>query len=535
VRIPAHLNARLPTIAIVGFFGLLLSIGIATYRDYGMGWDEGHMFFLGEITYDYVFARQPWPAPENLPHRSIPFYGPAFELALTSARHLTKTIDIRNILFQRHVLTFLFFVGGVAAFVALARRHTQDWRWGIAAGLLLVLHPRLYADAFYNSKDIPALVTFVFGMFTLLRFMQTRTPTSAMCHGVVCALAIATRLSGLFLLPLTAIGVLGPVLSASRHRRTALRHALQDLTICFAFAGLLTFVFWPYLWADPIGRFSEVLQFNSGQGAGSLYLGKMITALPWHYPFVWIAITTPPLVIAAAGVGGIVSARQMLKHPKRWTPKDWHLLLFFLWLLLPVATILAMGSGLFNGWRHIYFLGPAVLLFAVEGVRWLIRFLPRWRSWILAAMTVQLALVAAWMALNHPFQNVYFSLPSSLVQGNFELDYWGLSYRRGLEYILEHDPATKIPIFIGTSPGFSTTNNFLPAASTARFDIVESMEQAIYVITTLPAPFALPNIPPWHVISVDDIPILIIFRNPAAPPLPSVSGSGARVSGDAGE
>jgi hypothetical protein len=45
----------------------------------------------------------------------------------------------------------------------------------------------------------------------------------------------------------------------------------------------------------------------------------------------------------------------------------------------------------------------------------------------------------------HPHQQVYFSfLPASAVVDQFDRDYWGLSYRQGLEWILAHDPDSTI-------------------------------------------------------------------------------------------
>jgi hypothetical protein len=46
------------------------------------------------------------------------------------------------------------------------------------------------------------------------------------------------------------------------------------------------------------------------------------------------------------------------------------------------------------------------------------------------------------MVQAHPQEQLYFSfLPSSEVAHLFERDYWGLSYRQGLEWIAAHDPA----------------------------------------------------------------------------------------------
>lgn len=43
------------------------------------------------------------------------------------------------------------------------------------------------------------------------------------------------------------------------------------------------------------------------------------------------------------------------------------------------------------------------------------------------------------------------------VKQNFELDYWGLSYRKALEHIIDIDKSKSIPIFVANNPGNSNS------------------------------------------------------------------------------
>jgi hypothetical protein len=52
----------------------------------------------------------------------------------------------------------------------------------------------------------------------------------------------------------------------------------------------------------------------------------------------------------------------------------------------------------------------------------------------------------------HPHENVFFNRLAGegmeAARQRFELDYWGLSYRQGLEWILRHDGRSAIKVFL---------------------------------------------------------------------------------------
>jgi hypothetical protein len=68
------------------------------------------------------------------------------------------------------------------------------------------------------------------------------------------------------------------------------------------------------------------------------------------------------------------------------------------------------------------------------------------RKSLLAIVTViSIVYTTAWMWKAHPFQNVYFNiLAGSEPRSRYELDYWGLSNRKALEYIVKNDQSDVI-------------------------------------------------------------------------------------------
>jgi hypothetical protein len=88
------------------------------------------------------------------------------------------------------------------------------------------------------------------------------------------------------------------------------------------------------------------------------------------------------------------------------------------------------------------------------------------------------------MVRMHPFEMVYFNaLAGNNIERNFDCDYWGLSYRTGLEEILrrENDPSLTIPVY---QDGVPVRNNTF-ILRTADFDRIRLVpfEGAKYFIT----------------------------------------------------
>jgi hypothetical protein len=86
------------------------------------------------------------------------------------------------------------------------------------------------------------------------------------------------------------------------------------------------------------------------------------------------------------------------------------------------------------------------------------------------------------MIRNHPYQNVYFNfLAGKETTKNFEADYWGLSYRQVLQYLLDHDSSDIIKIFSVNWPGEANAD-ILPIKQKERLQFV-SLDHARYYIS----------------------------------------------------
>ena len=139
-------------------------------------------------------------------------------------------------------------------------------------------------------------------------------------------------------------------------------------------AAALTILGWPYLWANPMrllylfGHTTHFPWLNS-----VFYMGKLVaaTTLPWHYLPVWMLITIP-LPCSALGALGLGTALRRLARYGRAAlhrPGAWLDALLVAWLLGPLAAVIAVQAVVYDGWRRVYFVYPALLLLALRGAR----------------------------------------------------------------------------------------------------------------------------------------------------------------------
>lgn len=471
-------------------FLLYLGLGLVLHRDYGLGWDEPQSRKNGVMAYDYVTG-----ASRELIEYVDRDYGTALELPLVAAEKAFRCDSPRSIYLLRHLLTFLFFFGAVVAFHALAGRRFSP---GLALGgaALLVLSPRIFADSFYNTKDIGLLGAMVFAVLTLERFLAAPGVARALLHGVACAFAIDLRMPAVILVPLTILfWSLDTWIDPARRGAWRRRAGLLGLHL-LATAVSVT-LFWPYLWTDPVGHFVESYR-NLGHFIRwkdtVLYLGRQLPApeLPWHYPLVWIALTIPLAVLALALLGAARAFLGLVRPgPHRYQAVRFELIALA-WLALPLAAVILGGSVLYDGWRQLYFLYPALVLLALSGIEVLTRLGARLDGWKRIALAViagggllaNVASVLSFLIRNHPHQNLYFNALAGGMErakANFDLDYWGLTFREGLEFVARTDPSAEIPIFFAY--GSRDSIDILPPADRARFRPLEEVRGAKYVLT----------------------------------------------------
>jgi len=467
---------------VAGFFLTFLLYGASVFRDYGVSWDEPDERMSGIRNVWYIYSGN-----AAVLESPAKYHGPAFELPMALLEKARGVGDLRSIFYFRHLVGFLFFWFGVAAFYELACARLRSWRLGLLGALFLALSPRLFADSFYNTKDIPCLVMFIVSAGTLFRFLDRKTPGRALAHAAACAVLIDIRIMGVLMPGLTAIffALDEAAAGASEDRGKAWRGAA---VYALALAGL-TWLFWPLLWRDPIGQFAGAFQQkkNFNFSSAVLYLGRYIRAygLPWHYIPLWILISTPPAYSVLFALGTAALPAGLRRGPARFYRENRDDLVFAAWFFLPLAGLAVLRPSQYDAWRHFFFLYPAFLMLALRGWRTLNErvdaALPEPRraaghGLLALALTLSLLFAGRDMVRLHPYEYLYFNRfagsSMSAIKDRFEFDYWGMTYREAFEHILKTDPRPNIRVALAAYPLGMANILILPRADRERLTFV---------------------------------------------------------------
>ena len=434
---------------------LFAAAGAAVVDDYGSWGDSPGQRRIAAANLEYVLGADDALSADAgyLPKAHDRYYGVAFEAPLLLAERALGLDDSRTAYLFRHGVTHLFWLcGGFACFL-LARRLFRSGPLALLAMLLFLLHPRLYAHAFFNGKDVPFLAMFMIALCLVHRAFEKDTVRAFVVLGMGTAVLTNLRIMGVMLFA-AVLGMRACDLLCAAQRSE--RRRVLKTTAAFGAAGAATlYAISPYLWSDP-REFAEALRVLSEHPtpAWQLFQGRLVRAddLPWRYVPTWMAVTTPPFTLLLGGVGVVGVAWRVAVRPGRAlrnTPLRLECLAAAC-LTAPLLAVAALGAHTFNGWRHLYFLHAPLALLAASGLRLPASRDAAWaRRGTYAAAGVAAAGILIAMARIHPLQHVYFNFlvdrttPEHL-RTQYEMDYWRTAHLGALRHLARTRPSTSL-------------------------------------------------------------------------------------------
>ncbi len=494
---------------------LMLAVAAAalfTFRDYGVSWDEEIQNQYGLAIFDYYisgFTDRRYGEIFNLY-----LYGGLFD-GLAALVNAWSPVDLYQ---TRHLLNALFGLLGLWGTWRLGRL-LGGGGTGLLAIALLATTPMYYGHMFNNPKDIPFAAGIVWTLYFMAKglreFPRLRGKT-VVKTGLLLGLTMGGRVGGVLLLAWWGITIaLRTVVDFTHARRIAACGHKPQLSAEMAKAWLRPFwvtaamsiiaylamlLCWPWAHENPITnpidaffRFSNFPQAVEVLLDGKIY---MSTDLPWTYLPLYFAIQLPELHLALIGLG-------LLALPWSAVGRDkYALFLIMLTVSFPVLYAVFRHPALYDAARHFIFILPPLCVVAAIGVKRTAALLlsagtgdPRRRKTAqavaaIAALTAFLAAVqvVADMVRLHPYEYIYANRSSGGVkgiEGKYELDYWGSSFKEAAERLREYVdneggvPSGKLYRLAICGP-WSSATIYLPPD----YDAVEANREADFFLST---------------------------------------------------
>ena len=492
---------RQEIIVVASIYLVFFIVGILSYQDYGISVDEWDLRVLGFVNLKYIteifFQNISTKLDEILLIPKISDYsanthGVVFALPMAFVEYFFDITDSQKYYFIRHYFNHLIFLISNFYFFLLVKERFNNWIYGIFGGLFLFLSPRIFAESFYNQKDILFLSLFIINLYYGIHFLKSPSLKNSILFSFTTALAIDIRIMGIIIVPIV---VFLTYLKYLRNKNFKIFTGVLTYLILFP---LLTILFWPYLWESPFTHFIQVFKsLSSFSVAGyNFYLGNYYeySNVPWHYVFVWICITTPIFYLALFILG---FANYTLRIKERifkitnenalndfWRGEsELEDLIYYLLFIVPIITVILLNSTLYNGWRHLYFIYPCFLLIALKGLYLIdLNYLKK-KKWLLIIFVISFLTHTTFVMIkDHPHQNVYFNfLAGKNIETKFELDYWGLGNKQAFEYILKNDSKDRIMIGSGGPISLNNSKQILNSLEKNRIQISEN-SKSDYII-----------------------------------------------------
>jgi hypothetical protein len=450
LRSKAIAAARWPDALAIAGLVLTAAIAAATFRDYGLGWDDYTHSQYGNLLVSLY--RSGFADTRALSFVNLYMYGGGFDILATLA---AKILPFG--LFETRRL-----IGAVVGLIGLF----VTWRLGRRLGgpltglvsfALLAACPLYYGHMFINAKDGPFAAVMVIALLGIVRAFDEyprATPATVSLCGVGIGLAVGARVLGGF----AVLNALIPlfVILAVRSRACGLKPAVSEcgsFLAAFIPATLLAYLVmglvWPWSVLSPLNPFRAVEYFSNffEKPWRELFDGQLIPVIdmPRSYVPTLFALKLPELMLAlglCGTVGAIVAAAQ---GDRSAAGAGCRAALFstVLAAALPILVTVGTRPAMYNGIRHFVFVLPPVAVLGGLAAAWIARRLRQYGSSAVAAgglaLIVGIASPVIDMVRLHPYQYTNYNHIAGGVTGarpNFMLDYWGLSLTQASRNLL---------------------------------------------------------------------------------------------------
>ncbi|MBI4213721.1 MAG: hypothetical protein HY534_05360 [Chloroflexi bacterium] len=499
-------SERESKLAFFGLLGALSVVALGTFLHYGMAWDEEVHRLEGDMVvrwYTSFFQNA-----SALTFYNMFNYGGLFEIV----SYLMRGVLPFGLYEGRHLTTVAFGLLGIGSAYVLAT-HLAGAKAGFLAALFLTLTPAFYGHMFFNFKDVPFASLHLLSLYCIFRMFDA-WPNPSRRLVIVSALAIGStlgiRVGGVLLFGYLGLLAASWLLIAGATERKLMapgrmddikRIAVSVVSIA-ALAWVVMLIWWPWAQSSPIANplraLASTLYFSDWFGT-VFFEGRTypVAQLPWIYLPTWVAISLPEFFFVTLGAGAVLAGRALSRGPRdRSHLSRWAKIAILLFAgIFPVATAVTRDSIVYDGLRQFLFVVPPLAVVAGVAMAGLLdsrHVTQPLKAALALAVGVSAIVTVADLARLHPYEYVYFN---RLVAGGevagarrFETDYWGLSYKEGVDWLLaNYRPNSPEPVRVANCSRPILTSYFLGKTAEARqrfVSVLPNQDPQVFLTTT---------------------------------------------------
>ena len=481
---------------VYSYFAIIFFLGWSILGDYGVTLDDYIYYINAENTFVYIKQLFLSLFNEGIDlskyRASLKEFPIVYELFLVFVCKLLNLKSFQDIYLTAHKINFLLFFFSLLVFFKLIKERFDNTLTSLLGITFLVLSPRIFAESFYNSRDIFFMCLFIFYLSSLLNYLSNKNFKNIIKFSFFTALLINAKILGLLPFGIFCVLYVYNFINNKKHFFEEKKNIIIFLFFSFSFIYIL----WPFLWNNPFKNLflalKDMLQGHEEIILINYYFGQYISSdmMPWHYRIVWFLITTPIIVLSLFFAGLIAYSNKIIKLIKlslddkfKLKKNDFFDVFLFISFFINFFIVLEFNKSKFGGWRHIYYLYPIVIYFALYFFDFLKKTnFKHLKNIIIFFITLNLSYNFYWSIKNHPHQYVYFNFFSkNYAYKNFDLDWWGISHKSSVDFILKESNKKKIKIYAEGFTSLKDTYLYLDNESKQRIMLAD-YKNAEYII-----------------------------------------------------
>jgi len=430
-------------IFIIVYFVAYLIIGLFLVSDYGLSTDDVVQRRHSLVNYKYLnkvlLGRDILPDTQDL--ETYPsYYGVALQLLLVFYEDLNGfLLNTREIYLARHTMVFIVsFIGYVLFYLALRKVFPKS-KWVPILGVLMIsLYPRYFGGQFVDVKNRLFSATCMITFFFMVMAVEKKTPLWQILFGCSSALAVNTRMMGVFfpvlLLSYDLCVDITEVVLARKNGADAAKApgGWKNSRVWKYVLVVVSFIlFWilitPQSWQNPlrvfIATFKDFSHFERWNGT-MVFMGRLIrcSTMPWYYLFVWFAISIPILYLVYFALGHISFLKQFFRSKNKWnsmiTTHKWFLCSFAMFWCNVFAVII-MHSRIYIGWHHMYYVFVPMCILFCYGLEWLLS-MKKLKPFVIGLTVANLIFLGVWIGQHHLWETAYFNVIGTPIADQFD-------------------------------------------------------------------------------------------------------------------